>query len=81
MYDRGTKFGLATPQNARIESILMSLPLMARWEYQHEVAPGSEEDRLQTVLKNPRDWAVNTKDLHNVSLSAILGEIVRRAKM
>lgn len=28
VYDRGTKFGLATPE-ARIESILMSLPLLA----------------------------------------------------
>lgn len=32
VYDRGTKFGLATP-DARIESILMSLPLICRWEY------------------------------------------------
>lgn len=36
MYDRGTKFGLATP-GSRIESILMSLPLTARWEYMHSV--------------------------------------------
>lgn len=28
IYDRGTKFGLATPE-ARVESILMSLPLYA----------------------------------------------------
>lgn len=28
IYDRGTKFGLFTP-DARIESILMSLPLIA----------------------------------------------------
>lgn len=32
IYDRGTKFGLMTP-GARMESILMSLPLTARWEY------------------------------------------------
>ena len=32
IYDRGTKFGLMTP-GARMESILMSLPLHARWEY------------------------------------------------
>lgn len=36
VYDRGTKFGLQTP-GARIESILMSLPLKARWEYMHPV--------------------------------------------
>jgi coproporphyrinogen III oxidase len=32
VYDRGTKFGLFTP-DARIESILMSLPHYACWEY------------------------------------------------
>lgn len=37
MYDRGTKFGLATP-GARIESILMSLPLTCRYEYMNEVS-------------------------------------------
>ena len=31
VYDRGTTFGLKT--GGRIESILMSLPLTARWEY------------------------------------------------
>lgn len=36
MYDRGTKFGLCTP-GARTESILMSLPLTARWEYMNQV--------------------------------------------
>lgn len=55
MYDRGTKFGLYTP-GARIESILMSLPLTARWEYMHEPAFGSEEAKLMEVLKTPRDW-------------------------
>ena len=55
VYDRGTKFGLYTP-GARIESILMSLPLYARWEYMHRPSPGSEEDRVMEVLKNPEDW-------------------------
>ena len=41
VYDRGTKFGLYTP-GARYESILMSLPLNAKWEYMHEVVPGSK---------------------------------------
>ncbi|KAG0375884.1 Coproporphyrinogen-III oxidase [Mortierella sp. AD032] len=35
VYDRGTKFGLLTP-GARTESILMTMPLTARWEYMHE---------------------------------------------
>ncbi|XP_050692115.1 oxygen-dependent coproporphyrinogen-III oxidase-like [Eriocheir sinensis] len=55
VYDRGTKFGFATP-NARIESILMSLPLHARWEYMHQPAPGSPEYKITEVLKNPKDW-------------------------
>ncbi|MBH33162.1 MAG: oxygen-dependent coproporphyrinogen oxidase [Euryarchaeota archaeon] len=54
VYDRGTTFGLRT--NGRIESILMSLPLTARWEYCHEIESDSEEERLLKVLKNPIDW-------------------------
>ena len=56
VYDRGTKFGLATP-GSRIESILMSLPLTARWEYCHTPAVGSPEAALLDVLKTPREWA------------------------
>lgn len=55
VYDRGTKFGLHTPA-ARIESILMSLPLIARWEYMHEPESGSPEDQLLQVLRNPQEW-------------------------
>ncbi|XP_013115479.1 oxygen-dependent coproporphyrinogen-III oxidase [Stomoxys calcitrans] len=55
IYDRGTKFGLYTP-GARYESILMSLPLTARWEYMHTPLPNSKETKLLEVLKNPRDW-------------------------
>ncbi|XP_050393200.1 oxygen-dependent coproporphyrinogen-III oxidase [Patella vulgata] len=55
IYDRGTKFGLYTP-GARYESILMSLPLTARWEYCHKPSEGSKEDQLMEVLKSPRDW-------------------------
>lgn len=54
VYDRGTTFGLRT--GGRIESILMSLPLVARWEYDHAPAAGSEEATLLSVLKEPRDW-------------------------
>ncbi|KAF7314445.1 Oxygen-dependent coproporphyrinogen-III oxidase [Mycena kentingensis (nom. inval.)] len=54
--DRGTKFGLMTP-GARIESILMSLPEVARWEYITEMgAEGTEEGKLMEVLKLPREW-------------------------
>lgn len=59
IYDRGTKFGLYTP-GARYESILMSLPLSAKWEYMHEPNPNSEEAKLVEVLKNPKDWLNST---------------------
>jgi len=55
IYDRGTKFGLYTP-GARYESILMSLPLTARWEYMNQPKENSPEFKLVEVLKNPRDW-------------------------
>ncbi|MBC8153348.1 MAG: oxygen-dependent coproporphyrinogen oxidase, partial [Bacteroidetes bacterium] len=41
VWDRGTKFGLET--NGRTESILMSMPPQANWEYMHEPEPGSAE--------------------------------------
>lgn len=57
VYDRGTKFGLNTP-GARIESILMSLPETARWEYQSEMGTDSksEEGKLLEVVRNPKEW-------------------------
>ncbi|KAM8820381.1 oxygen-dependent coproporphyrinogen-III oxidase, mitochondrial [Eudromia elegans] len=55
VYDRGTKFGLATP-GSRIESILMSLPLTARWEYMHTPPENSREAEILEVLRNPKDW-------------------------
>ena len=56
VYDRGTKFGLNTP-GARIESILMSLPETARWEYMSELgAEGTEEGKLVAVLNKPKGW-------------------------
>ncbi len=54
VYDRGTVFGLKT--GGRTESILMSLPLTARWEYDHHPAVGSPEAALLAVLHTPRDW-------------------------
>lgn len=54
VHDKGTLFGLKT--NGRIESILMSLPPHVQWVYDHQPEHGSEEEKLLTVLKNPKDW-------------------------
>jgi coproporphyrinogen III oxidase len=54
VWDAGTKFGLDT--NGRTESILMSMPPEANWEYMHEVVEGSMEDFTQKNLKKGIDW-------------------------
>ncbi|CAM4119849.1 oxygen-dependent coproporphyrinogen oxidase [Vibrio neonatus] len=54
VYDRGTLFGLQS--NGRTESILMSMPPLARWEYNYQVAEGSHEDRLYKEYLVPREW-------------------------
>ncbi len=54
VYDRGTKFGLAT--KGRIESILMSLPQHASWVYNHKPEPGSAEEQTLNYLKKDIDW-------------------------
>lgn len=54
VYDRGTKFGLAT--GGRTESILMSLPLHASWVYNQHPKPGSAEAETLQYLKKDIDW-------------------------
>ncbi len=54
VYDKGTKFGLDT--DGRTESILMSMPPMAKWEYNYQPDLGSlEELTLQKLVKGI-DW-------------------------
>jgi coproporphyrinogen III oxidase len=53
VHDRGTIFGLQT--GARIESVLMSLPPLAAWDYIDDHAPGSFEAELVRLLE-PRAW-------------------------
>jgi coproporphyrinogen III oxidase len=54
VHDRGTTFGLKT--NGRTESILMSLPPSARFEYNYQPEPGSEEDKLLQACLHPVEW-------------------------
>ncbi|MBC8123385.1 MAG: oxygen-dependent coproporphyrinogen oxidase [Gemmatimonadaceae bacterium] len=55
VHDRGTLFGLQT--QGRIESILMSLPPLVRWEYNYHPEPGTPEAELYEVFLVPRNWA------------------------
>lgn len=54
VYDKGTKFGLDT--EGRTESILMSLPPQANWEYDVRPESGSLEGQTQSLLKKDISW-------------------------
>ncbi len=54
VYDKGTKFGLET--NGRIESILMSLPQTAGWQYNYLPLPNSPEEKTLSLLKKGINW-------------------------
>ncbi len=53
-WDRGTRFGLQS--GGRIESILMSLPPLVRWDGAWPHTPGSPEAALLQDFLPPRDW-------------------------
>jgi coproporphyrinogen III oxidase len=54
VWDAGTKFGLDT--NGRTESILMSMPPHAEWEYMKIPAKDSQEEFTLNYLKKGIDW-------------------------
>ena len=55
IYDRGTLFGLQQP-GSRTESILMSLPPKASWEYNWHPEPNSHEEDLYNNYLHPQNW-------------------------
>lgn len=54
IHDRGTKFGLESDGNT--ESILLSLPANASWEYNYSPEPGGFEESTLKQLKKGIDW-------------------------
>ncbi|WKB55229.1 oxygen-dependent coproporphyrinogen oxidase [Eleftheria terrae] len=54
VWDRGTLFGLQS--GGRTESILMSMPPLAKWRYDWHPEEGSAEQRLYTDFLVPRAW-------------------------
>ncbi|MEN2281203.1 oxygen-dependent coproporphyrinogen oxidase [Algoriphagus sp. SE2] len=59
VWDAGTKFGLDT--NGRTESILMSMPPEASWEYMYKPEIGGRESFTLDYLKKGIDWLNFTK--------------------
>lgn len=54
VHDRGTKFGLHS--GGRTESILMSLPAVANWEYNFQPKENSREFETLQMLKRLNKW-------------------------
>ena len=54
LHDRGTKFGIYS--GGRTESILMSMPPLAKWEYNYVPNPGTPEYETQLLLQREVDW-------------------------
>jgi coproporphyrinogen III oxidase len=54
IYDRGTLFGLQS--GGRTESILMSMPPSANWQYNWQPEEGSPEADLYETYLKPQNW-------------------------
>ncbi len=54
VWDRGTHFGLQS--GGRTESILLSMPPLVSWSYNHQSLPGSPEEQLLSHFLVPKDW-------------------------
>jgi coproporphyrinogen III oxidase len=54
VWDRGTHFGLQS--GGRTESILLSMPPLVSWSYQHQAAPGTPEHDLMHRFITRREW-------------------------
>jgi len=67
VWDRGTLFGLQS--GGRTESILMSMPPLARWEYDYAPEPGTAEAALGDFLR-PREWLDETSSSPGLAASS-----------
>lgn len=54
IYDRGTLFGLQS--NGRTESILASMPPIAKWNYDWQPEQGTPESDLYKIYLEPQNW-------------------------
>ncbi|MCW3804718.1 oxygen-dependent coproporphyrinogen oxidase [Plebeiibacterium marinum] len=54
IHDRGTRFGLDSGGNT--ESIFVSMPPLAEWEYDYTPNDGTPEKQTLTLLKKNIDW-------------------------
>ncbi|NCX66744.1 MAG: oxygen-dependent coproporphyrinogen oxidase [Burkholderiaceae bacterium] len=54
VWDRGTHFGLQS--GGRTESILLSMPPLVSWSYQHQAPAGTPEHDLMQRFIVKRDW-------------------------